>query len=125
MSVEGIRVYIAKIEDVRAPPPGPLQRGVVPLTSYRGMSLTLLFRLRESSNPRPKGHIEMGSTLTTNWATEKRNFFFEQKILMGYRPFCIVRKEILCCNIEIVLQAVGENAEKLYCNIVLYCDLKG
>ena len=50
---------------------------------------------------------------------------FEQKILMGYCPFCIVRKEILCCNIEIVLQAVGENDEKLYCNIVLYCDLKG
>ena len=51
---------------VRAPPPGPLRRGVVPLTGYRGMSLALFFRLRESSNPRPKGHIEMGSTLTTN-----------------------------------------------------------
>ena len=33
------------------------------------MSHALFFRLRESSNPRPKGHIEMGSTLTTNWAT--------------------------------------------------------
>ena len=55
---------------------------------------------------------------------EKRKKNFEQKNLMGC-PFCIVRKEILCCNIEIVLQAVGENAEKLYCNIVLYCDLKG
>ena len=54
---------------VRAPPPGPLRRGVVPLTSYRGMSLALFFRLRESSNPRPKRHIEMGSTLTTNCAT--------------------------------------------------------
>ena len=54
---------------VRAPPPGPLRRGVVPLTGYRGMSHTLFFRLRESSNPRPKGHIEMGSTLTTNWAS--------------------------------------------------------
>ena len=54
---------------VRAPPPGPLRRGVVPLTGYRGMSHALFFRLRESSNPRPKGHIEMGSTLTTNWAT--------------------------------------------------------
>ena len=52
-----------------APPPGPLRRGVVPLTGYRGMSHALFFRLRESSNPRPKGHIEMGSTLTTNWAT--------------------------------------------------------
>ena len=51
---------------VRDPPPGPLQRGVVPLTGYRGMSHALFFRLRESSNPRPKGHIEMGSTLTTN-----------------------------------------------------------
>ena len=51
---------------VRAPPPGPLRRGVVPLTGYRGMSLALFFHLRESSNPRPKGHIEMGSTLTTN-----------------------------------------------------------
>ena len=54
---------------VRAPPPGPLRRGVVPLTGYRGMSHALFFRLCESSNPRPKGHIEMGSTLTTNWAT--------------------------------------------------------
>ena len=54
---------------VRAPPPGPLRRGVVPLTGYRGMSHALFFRLRESSNPRPKGHIEMGSTLTTNWAS--------------------------------------------------------
>ena len=54
---------------VKAPPPGPLRRGVVPLTGYRGMSLALFFRLRESSNPRPKGHIEMGSPLTTNWAT--------------------------------------------------------
>ena len=53
---------------VRAPPPGPLRRGVVPLTGYRGMSHALFFRLRESSNPRPKGHIEMGSTLTTNLA---------------------------------------------------------
>ena len=52
--------------NVRAPPPGPLRRGVVPLTGYRGMSHALFFRLRESSNPRPKGHIEMGSTLTTN-----------------------------------------------------------
>ena len=51
---------------VRAPPPGPLRRGVVPLTGYRGMSHALFFRLRESLNPRPKGHIEMGSTLTTN-----------------------------------------------------------
>ena len=33
------------------------------------MSHALFFRLRESSNPRPKGHIEMGSTLTTNWAS--------------------------------------------------------
>ena len=33
------------------------------------MSYALFFRLRESSNPRPKGHIEMGSTLTTNWAS--------------------------------------------------------
>ena len=54
---------------VRAPPPGPLRLGVVPLTGYRGMSHTLFFRLHESSNPRPKGHIEMGSTLTTNWAS--------------------------------------------------------
>ena len=54
---------------VRAPPPGPLRRGVVPLTGYRGMSHALFFRLRKSSNPRPKGHIEMGSTLTTNWAS--------------------------------------------------------
>ena len=54
---------------VRAPPPGPLRRGVVPLTGYRGMSLAPFFRLRESSNPRPKGHIEIGSTLTTNWAS--------------------------------------------------------
>ena len=54
---------------VRAPPHGPLRRGVVPLTGYRGMSHALFFRLRESSNPRPKGHIEMGSTLTTNWAS--------------------------------------------------------
>ena len=54
---------------VRAPPPGPLRRGVVPLTGYRGMSHALFFRLRESSNPRPNGHIEMGSTLTTNWAS--------------------------------------------------------
>ena len=54
---------------VRAPPPDPLRRGVVPLTGYRGMSHALFFRLRESSNPRPNGHIEMGSTLTTNWAT--------------------------------------------------------
>ena len=54
---------------VRAPPPGPLRQGVVPLTGYRGMSHALFFRLRESSNPRPKGHIEVGSTLTTNWAT--------------------------------------------------------
>ena len=54
---------------VRAPPPGPLRRGVVPLTVYRGMSHALFFCLRESSNPRPKGHIEMGSTLTTNWAS--------------------------------------------------------
>ena len=53
---------------VRAPLPSPLRRGVVPLTGYRGMSLAFFFRLRESSNPRPKGHIEMGSTLTTNWA---------------------------------------------------------
>ena len=53
---------------VRAPPPGPLRRGVVPLTCYRGMSHALFFPLRESSNPRPNGHIEMGSTLTTNWA---------------------------------------------------------
>ena len=45
---------------VRAPPPGPLRRGVVPLTGYRGMSHALFFRLRASSNPRPKGHIEMG-----------------------------------------------------------------
>ena len=52
--------------DVRAPPPGPLRRGVVPLTGYRGMSHAFFFRLRESSNPRQKGHIEMGSTLTTN-----------------------------------------------------------
>ena len=54
---------------VRAPPPGPLRRGVVPLTGYRGMSHALLFRLRESLNPRPKGNNEMGSTLTTNWAS--------------------------------------------------------
>ena len=54
---------------VRAPPPGPLRRGVVPLTGYRGMSHALFFRLLESSNPRPKGHTEMGSTLTTNWAS--------------------------------------------------------
>ena len=54
---------------VRAPPPGPLRRGVVPLTGYRGMSLALFFRLRERSNPIPKGHIEMGSTLTTKWAS--------------------------------------------------------
>ena len=54
---------------VRAPLPGPLRRGVVPLTGYRGMSHALFFRLRESSNPRPKGHIEMGSTLTTKWAS--------------------------------------------------------
>ena len=53
-------------KSVRAPPPGPLRRGVVPLTGYRGMSHALFFRLRESSNPRPKGHIEMGSNLTTN-----------------------------------------------------------
>ena len=33
------------------------------------MPHALFFRLRESSNPRPKGHIEMGSTLTTNWAS--------------------------------------------------------
>ena len=33
------------------------------------MSHAFFFRLRESSNPRPKGHIEMGSTLTTNWAS--------------------------------------------------------
>ena len=33
------------------------------------MSLALFFRLCESSNPRPKGLIEMGSTLITNWAT--------------------------------------------------------
>ena len=59
---------IAYIFFVRAPPSGPLRRGVVPLTGYRGMSHALFFRLRESSNPRPKGHIEMGSTLTTNWA---------------------------------------------------------
>ena len=52
-----------------APPPGPLRRGVVPLTGYRGMSHALFFRLHERSNPRPKGHIEIGSTLTTNWAT--------------------------------------------------------
>ena len=58
-----------KIPGVRAPPLSPLQRGVAPLTGYRGMSHTLFFRLRESSNPRLKGHIEMGSTLTTNWAT--------------------------------------------------------
>ena len=51
---------------VKAPLPSPLRRGVVPLTGYRGMSHALFFRLRESSNPRPKGHIEMGSTLTTN-----------------------------------------------------------
>ena len=51
---------------VRTPPPGPLRRGVVPLTGHRGMSHALFFRLRESSNPRPKGHIEMESTLTTN-----------------------------------------------------------
>ena len=51
---------------VRALPPGPLRRGVVPLTGYRGMSHALFFRLRESSNPRPQGHIEVGSTLTTN-----------------------------------------------------------
>ena len=44
---------------VRAPPPGPLRRGVVLLTGYRGMSHALFFRLRESSNPRPKGHIEI------------------------------------------------------------------
>ena len=46
---------------------------------------------------------------------------------MGYCPFCIVRKEILYCNIEIVLQAVGENAEKLYCNIafVLWLEQLG
>ena len=61
---------------VRAPPPGPLRRGVVPLTGYRGMSHALFFRLRESSNPRPKGHIEMGSTLTTNWATCPMPFSF-------------------------------------------------
>ena len=54
---------------VRAPPPSPLRRGVVPLIGYRGMSHALFFRLRESSNPRPQGHIEMRSTLTTNWAT--------------------------------------------------------
>ena len=46
---------------------------------------------------------------------------------MAYCPFCIVRKEILYCNIEIVLQAVGENAEKLYCNIafVLWLEQLG
>ena len=54
---------------VSSPPPGPLRRGVVPLTGYRGMSHALFFRLRECSNPRPQGHIEMRSTLTTNWAT--------------------------------------------------------
>ena len=36
------------------------------------MSLALFFRLRESSNPRPKGFIEMGSTLTTNWASRPK-----------------------------------------------------
>ena len=48
---------------------------------------------------------------------KKKNLCAE--ILMGYCPFCIVRKEILYCNIEIVLQRVGENAEKLYCNIAI------
>ena len=64
LSAIGALMYLANY--VRAPPPGPLRRGVVPLTGYRGMSHALFFRLRESSNPRPKGHIEMGSTLTTN-----------------------------------------------------------
>ena len=41
-----------KVIYVRAPPPGPLRLGVVPLTGYRGMSHALFFRLRESSNPR-------------------------------------------------------------------------
>ena len=59
-------VRVLPIFFLRAPPPSQLRRGVVPLTGYRGMSLALFFHLRESSNPRPKGHIEMGSTLTTN-----------------------------------------------------------
>ena len=42
---------------------------MVPLIGYRGLSHIIFFRLRESSNLRPKGHIEMGSTLTLNWAT--------------------------------------------------------
>ena len=68
---------------VRAPPPSPLRRGVVPLTGYRGMSHALFFRLRESSNPRPKGHIEMGSTLTTNFRdgfNKTRNLKARKKI---------------------------------------------
>ena len=53
-------------EGVRAPSPGPLRRGVVPLTGYRGMSHALFFRLRESSNPRPKGHIVISRNAPLN-----------------------------------------------------------
>ena len=68
---------------VRALPPGPLRRGVVLLIGYRGMSHALFFRLRESSNPRPKGHIEMGSTLITNWV---RAFTEAKEKGMGHAP---------------------------------------
>ena len=43
---------------------------------------------------------------------EKKNF--SAKSFLGYCPIYIVKKkkEILYCNIEFVLQVVGENAEK-------------
>ena len=46
--------------------PGPSAGDHSTHRSIRPSPLAFFFRLRESSNPRPKGHIEMGSTLTTN-----------------------------------------------------------
>ena len=44
-----------------APPPGPLRRGVVPLTGYRGMSHALFFRLRESSTQDQRNILKWGA----------------------------------------------------------------
>ena len=46
---------------------------------------------------------------------EKRKKKFEQKILMGYCPFCIVREEKNCIAREFVLQ--GISVVRLYCKI--------
>ena len=44
--------------------------------------------------------------------------FFLGRILFGLLPNYIVKKKNLCCNIEIVLQAIEEKAVRLCCNTI-------